>query len=62
MLRLEQWWAVGRKDPRKLVVAYDVTGLSKGAIDFLGAEVAVQGESSDGHPGVRGTSRIVTIA
>jgi hypothetical protein len=39
------------KTPKKLVVEFDVTPLSKGEIDELSLEVAVQGEESDGQGG-----------
>lgn len=44
---------MSKKTPKKLVVEYDVTGLSKDQIDELELEARVQGEESDGQGGKR---------
>ena len=51
---------IGTKTTRdgRLAVEFDVTGLSKDQINWLAAEVLVQGESSEGHPAVAGSHRV----
>lgn len=42
-----------KRSSKKLVVAYDVTGLSEDEIGELELEAVAQGEASDGHGGKR---------
>lgn len=44
---------------RFLLVAYDVTDLSEGEIDYLAGEAHAQSEDSDGHPSVPAVSGVV---
>jgi len=43
----------------KLVVEYDVSGLTKTEIGYLASEAEVQAEESDEHPSVAVTSKVV---
>jgi len=44
---------VSKKNPKHLVVTFDVTGLSKEQVDALSGDAVVQGEASDGAGGKR---------
>ena len=50
---------VTRGKRKSLVVEFDVTDLTKDQTGWLASEAEVQGESSDDHPDVSVTSRIV---
>jgi hypothetical protein len=44
---------------QRLVVEFDITGLTKDQIGWLASEAEVQAESSEGHPDVEVTSKVI---